>query len=702
METDSRTGSTVAVTTASVPAPVAAKDAPAPRMAKSANAGPIDPCDAGSCSEPNDRLVREPAEWSPRPDDSRFESPEFAGAAEGDLHAEGLSVFESPGFAADPSWQVGASCFESPGFASVVDGRRTDDSDAARCSTEVSRITEAPVPPDGARRGHPMPPHFPAVGETVGDFRLLASLGRGVRGAVFLADQPSLANRHVVLKITPRDGREHLSLAQLRHPHIVPLYSVQDLAGRGLRLLCMPYLGGTSLGQILNEMGNVPVGRRRGRDILAALDRAQDGASSLMAGQGPARPFLTRASYHQAVCWIGACVADALHFAHRRGLVHLDLKPTNILLASDATPMLLDFHLAQPPIRAGESASRWMGGTPHYMSPEQRAAMIEIREGRAITAAVNGRSDVYSLGLVLYQLLGGAISIGPYPNLRITFRRPSGVPVGLADIVARCLAFDPRDRYPDAALLAEDLRRHLADRAAPRRPQSQPGRARAEMVPTPPAWADPGGDDRRGLRRADPRDVADRRRRGEPASPPGRVPGRRGPRPDGGSPSRRGSPCPRRSPAPDRALLDPRVRRSAIPGRRPPARPGRAARPRPPRRARRRDPRAGRAHAIPVRGGPGASEALRPSNIASGGPGRRAAASWPSSVADWTRKSSGGFGRTSLTSESSGPTCAFDWPRDPRPMPGARPFKRWMRSSVSSVRAPCWRSSARLTPRLSA
>jgi serine/threonine protein kinase/Flp pilus assembly protein TadD len=304
---------------------------------------------------------------------------------------------------------------------------------------------------------------FPAVGETVGEFRLLASLGRGVRGAVFLADQPSLANRPVVLKITSCDGREHLSLAQLQHAHIVPLYCVQDLADRDLRLLCMPYLGGTTLGRLLSELGEIPIARRTGRDLLSGLDRAQAETPLSVPSQGPARQFLSRASYLQAVCWIGACLADALQFAHQRELLHLDLKPSNVLLAADGTPMLLDFHLAQPPIRPNESARHRLGGTPNYMPPEQWVAMMEIRDGRAITAAVDGRSDIYALGVMLYEMLGGAIPFGFCPTLRMQFRRPPQVPVGLADIVAKCLAFDSRDRYPDAAQLAEDLRRHLAD-----------------------------------------------------------------------------------------------------------------------------------------------------------------------------------------------------------------------------------------------
>jgi serine/threonine protein kinase len=302
---------------------------------------------------------------------------------------------------------------------------------------------------------------YPSAGETVGDYRLVAWLGRGGRGAVFLAEQPSLAHRPVVVKVTPNDGREHLALAQLRHPHIVPLYCVQDLADRDLRLLCMPYLGGTPLTRLLCELERIPVARRTGRDLLDALDRAE--APLTVPDRAPARVFLARASYFKAVCWIGNCLADALQFAHERDLVHLDLKPSNILLAADGTPMLLDFHLAQPPIRPDDPARRWLGGTPLYMSPEQRVAMADIHADRRITAAVDGRSDIYALGLVLYQMLGGAISIGPYPMLRVKFRRPARVPVGLADIVAKCLAFDPKDRYPDSAALAEDLRRHLAD-----------------------------------------------------------------------------------------------------------------------------------------------------------------------------------------------------------------------------------------------
>src|SRR5919206_99916 len=88
-----------------------------------------------------------------------------------------------------------------------------------------------------------------------------------------LPGEKSLAGRRVVLKLTPCDGQEHVSLARLQHTHIVPLYSVQDDPARHLRVLCMPYFGGTTLAQLLEALRAQPPARRTGRDLLEALDR---------------------------------------------------------------------------------------------------------------------------------------------------------------------------------------------------------------------------------------------------------------------------------------------------------------------------------------------------------------------------------------------------------------------------------------------
>jgi serine/threonine protein kinase/lipoprotein NlpI len=299
---------------------------------------------------------------------------------------------------------------------------------------------------------------FPSVGGDLAGFRLLAELGRGVTGRVFLASQPALADRLVVLKVTPRGRHEHLSLAQLQHMNIVPLYSAQVLHGRDLQVLCMPFLGGASLAQVSELLEGRPPAQRTGKQLIDALDQLQARLPIAIPSQ-----HLARSGYVEAICWIGVCLADGLQYAHDCGLVHMDLKPSNVLLAGDGQPMLLDFHLARGPIDPGDPTPPWMGGTPDYMAPEQFAAMAAVREGRPIPAAVDGRADLFALGLVLYEALSGS-----RPGTERGIRRPLHcvnplVSVGLSDIIHKCLRHDPRDRYPSAAALAADLRRHLND-----------------------------------------------------------------------------------------------------------------------------------------------------------------------------------------------------------------------------------------------
>jgi serine/threonine protein kinase/lipoprotein NlpI len=305
-------------------------------------------------------------------------------------------------------------------------------------------------------------PDWPAVGDLLGDFRVEAELGRGGLGRVFLATERGLAGRPVVLKVTARAGHEHVSLARVQHTHIMPLYSTQEDGRRNLRVLCMPYFGGAPLDRLLEALRPVPLARRTGADLLAALDRVQAGSPRPMPARGPARKMLAHISYAEAVCWVGACLADALQYAHERGLVHLDVKPSNILLAADGEPMLLDFNVAQSPIRPDGPAAEAMGGTPLYMPPEQEAAMQALKQGRPAPGAVDGRADVYALGRLLYEALGGAHppADGPAPQLD---RINPQVSPSLADVLARCLARRPEARYQDAAALAADLRRHLSN-----------------------------------------------------------------------------------------------------------------------------------------------------------------------------------------------------------------------------------------------
>jgi serine/threonine protein kinase len=305
-------------------------------------------------------------------------------------------------------------------------------------------------------------PQFPEVGERLGDFLLLAELGSGAHGCVFLARQRPLGDRPVVVKLTPGEAHEHLSLARLQHTNIVPLYSVQDHPSRGVRVLCMPYFGGGTLGQLLDALRPILPAQRTGQNLVDALDRVQAAVPVVVSPRGPGRRVLSGNGYVQAICWIGACLADGLHYAHERGLVHLDLKPSNVLLTADGQAMLLDFHLAREPVLPDGEPPRSLGGTPGYMSPEQQAALLSLQQGRPALRPVDGRSDVFSLGVVLYEALGGSLP-APGTSPRPLHSLNGRVSVGLGDVVARCLAEDPAARYADMAALAADLRRHLAD-----------------------------------------------------------------------------------------------------------------------------------------------------------------------------------------------------------------------------------------------
>jgi hypothetical protein len=158
----------------------------------------------------------------------------------------------------------------------------------------------------------------------------------------------------------------------------------------------------------------------------------------------------------------------------------MDIKPSNVLLAGDGQPMLLDFHLAHEVVLPGRVPSDWLGGTPGYMSPEQAQAIAAIGQRRPVPAAVEGRSDIYSLGLLLYELLGGPPLIAPG-----SFRVPTpqefdaSVSPRVVGVIRKCLAREPEKRYADGGSLALDLRRCLVEppAAAPakRAPAGGPG-----------------------------------------------------------------------------------------------------------------------------------------------------------------------------------------------------------------------------------
>jgi len=310
-------------------------------------------------------------------------------------------------------------------------------------------------------RSRPLTPIFPAVGETLGDFRLVRELGRGAHGVVYLARQQTLSDRPVVLKLSPRKTREHLSLARLQHTHIIPLHAIYEFPARHLIAMCQPYLGGMTLDRILSELKDIPLNKRTGQSILNVIDAEQKNNPRESTPHSSFRRLLSQCSYCDAICLIGACLADGLQYAHDHELVHLDIKPSNVMLTADAQPMLLDFHLALQPLTAGDSAPDWFGGTPAYVAPEHAAACYAAKHGRPLPEDIGPAADLYSLGKLLYVALADfepKNSTAP-PALCNTCPEWG---TGLSDIIQKSMQSDPKRRYPSAMALATDLRRHLA------------------------------------------------------------------------------------------------------------------------------------------------------------------------------------------------------------------------------------------------
>jgi serine/threonine protein kinase len=309
----------------------------------------------------------------------------------------------------------------------------------------------------------------PGPGQKIGDFLLLEKLGAGSFATVYLALQVSLS-RQVALKICQTQDSEARTLASLEHEHIVPVFSESVDSQRHLRLLCMKFVPGTTLQKVQQELSGRPTHEWSGQAILQVIETQHRHDATLDMSAARDRSLLAGMDFFEAVCWLGARLAEALAHAHGRGVLHRDIKPANILMNFYGRPLLSDFNLAQ--LTQGSDSVGQFGGTLRYMAPEHLAA---FQAGGGENNAVDERSDVYSLGVVLYELLTGRPIFDNELSGRLSSRtiqdleqqRRSGtpsarqarpdVPEALDRVLRRCLEPSPAHRYQKAEELGQAL-----------------------------------------------------------------------------------------------------------------------------------------------------------------------------------------------------------------------------------------------------
>jgi WD40 repeat protein/serine/threonine protein kinase len=344
----------------------------------------------------------------------------------------------------------------------------------------------------------------------LGDYRIVREVGRGGMGVVYEAVQLSLGRR-VALKVLPfaaaldhrqlqRFKNEAQAAAQLQHQNIVPVYGVG--CERGVHYYAMQYIDGQTLAAVIHELRQL---ERSTASARAGTSREAGGLASDLAsgrwaparqngsalqptaayvpapeppqappGESTATPgaFLSTErstssrAFFRTVAQLGVQAAEALEHAHGLGVIHRDIKPANLLLDGRGNLWITDFGLARLGGDAGLTMTGDLLGTLRYMSPEQALAQ---------RGAVDARTDLYSLGVTLYELL----TLEPAYNGRsreevlrqIAFEEPrlpsrlnKAIPAELETIVLKAMAKSPEERYASAQELADDLQRFLEDR----------------------------------------------------------------------------------------------------------------------------------------------------------------------------------------------------------------------------------------------
>lgn len=332
------------------------------------------------------------------------------------------------------------------------------------CATRDLRITKAGT--SGEPNGHVAP-----TLRQIGEYQIVREIGRGGMGIVYEAHQKSL-NRQVALKILPfaavldqrqiaRFRNEAQAAAQLHHPHIVPVFAVGQ--EQGVYFYAMQFIDGQALDQAIAELRDSAT--QPAANSTKARGTTNGSTTTLHSGIASAfcdHKAIRHPDFFRTVARLGKEAADALHHAHEHGIVHRDVKPSNLLIDGRGKLWVTDFGLARIQSNNGVTLTGDIIGTLRYMSPEQASG----------SAIIDARSDVYSLGLTLYELLTQKhahagddrqtlvrqiVDDDPIAPRKLN----PAIPIDLETIVLGAMSKSRDDRYQSAQSLADDLQRFL-------------------------------------------------------------------------------------------------------------------------------------------------------------------------------------------------------------------------------------------------
>ncbi len=329
-----------------------------------------------------------------------------------------------------------------------------------------------------------------APGHRIDDFDLLTDLGTGTLGRVFLAKQRSM-QRLVAVRLSAGWSARGHSMTKLDHPHVVRVFDQRLVTATpaaapeaiaSTRLVYMQYLpGGTAAGVLAQRRSGTATDG--GALLLRAIDTAMDAKGEIRPADSSVRREIAALSWPETVAWIGRRLADALDYAAQRGVLHLEIKPANVLFTAECIPKLADFTVrAGAPRSVTNSVAVDLDSLP-YRSPEQLAQLLA-----PAAPAPGPRSDIFSLGALLWELLTGAAPFDDPPmptdpdartgtfatmvRLRehgitdaTSARLPADTPSALRRVLLRCLRADPQQRWSSGKELAQQLDLCLDQRA---------------------------------------------------------------------------------------------------------------------------------------------------------------------------------------------------------------------------------------------